>query len=205
MALRTLVKASEINNLSDARYCAGMGVEMIGFCLNENDPNFIGVNKLREIINWLSGIKIVGEFKGDNRAFIHQLSNELPLDYIQISDPIAFEELSEIGKPIILKINFNWTEIERVNNLIKSYKEKASYFLLETSTQLTKEHEVTLKDWIKTNKIILGFGIDKDSLNYIVNELSPAGISIKGENEIKPGLKDFETLSEVLELLEDDN
>ena len=41
MGLKTLVKVSEVNNLSDARYCAGMGVEMIGFSLDENHPKFI--------------------------------------------------------------------------------------------------------------------------------------------------------------------
>jgi phosphoribosylanthranilate isomerase len=52
MALKTLVKASEVNNLSDARYCAGMGVEMLGFCLDENHPKFIELARLREISVW---------------------------------------------------------------------------------------------------------------------------------------------------------
>ena len=33
MALNTLTAVTEINNLSDARYCAGMGVDIIGFNL----------------------------------------------------------------------------------------------------------------------------------------------------------------------------
>ena len=32
--LKTIVKVSEVNNLSDARYCAGMGVEYIGFSMD---------------------------------------------------------------------------------------------------------------------------------------------------------------------------
>ncbi len=35
MALKTIVKVGNITNLSDARYCAVMGVDMLGFCLNK--------------------------------------------------------------------------------------------------------------------------------------------------------------------------
>ena len=56
--LKTKVKVSSIENLSDARYCAGMGVEWLGF------PLAMPVEKLEEIRNWLAGVQIVGECIG---------------------------------------------------------------------------------------------------------------------------------------------
>ena len=41
--LKTLIKVSNINNLSDARYCAGMGVEMLGFSMDE-----LSIEKFKE-------------------------------------------------------------------------------------------------------------------------------------------------------------
>ena len=39
--LKTLVKVGEINNLSDARYSAGMGVELLGFALKHPERKVI--------------------------------------------------------------------------------------------------------------------------------------------------------------------
>ena len=67
MALKTFVKISAINNLSDARYCAGMGVDMLGFALEPTNPDSISPEKYTEIIGWLSGVKFVGEFEQSNQ------------------------------------------------------------------------------------------------------------------------------------------
>ncbi len=36
MSLNTFVYIRDVDNLSDARYCAGMGVDMIGFRLDRS-------------------------------------------------------------------------------------------------------------------------------------------------------------------------
>ena len=59
MSLKTFVKVGNITNLTDARYCAGMGVNQLGF--NVEDPNFT-VEKFKEITGWLEGIEYVAEF-----------------------------------------------------------------------------------------------------------------------------------------------
>jgi phosphoribosylanthranilate isomerase len=61
-----------------------------------------------------------------------------------------------------------------------------------------------LKNWCKNFPIILGIGIKKEELDLILNEIKPAGISLKGGEEIKPGLKSFDELSSILEELEID-
>src|SRR3954471_11542104 len=107
MALKTLVKASEVNNLSDARYCAGMGVEMLGFCLDENHPKFIELARLREISVWVSGVKTVGEFTGDNVLNINYLAEQLNLDFIQLNHTIEPHHIQELKRPVILKLDYN--------------------------------------------------------------------------------------------------
>jgi phosphoribosylanthranilate isomerase len=205
MALKTVVKVSEVNNLSDARYCAGMGVEMLGFCLDENHPKFIELARLREISVWVSGVKTVGEFAGDNVLNINYLADQLNLDYIQLNHTIQPELIRELKKPVILKMNFNPEEADELSNELKKYNNSVELFLLESEqTDSISGFENLLKNWCSSYKIILGFGIQKEMIEDILHKIKPLGMEIKGGDEIKPGLKSFEELSEVLEALEVD-
>ena len=49
--LKTQVKVSSITNLSDARYCAGMGVDLLGFPIQE-----ISLEKFTEILKQILAI-----------------------------------------------------------------------------------------------------------------------------------------------------
>jgi len=57
LALKTFVKASKINNLSDARYFAALEVDYIGFDGLPTSANYIAPGKQLEIAGWLSGPK----------------------------------------------------------------------------------------------------------------------------------------------------
>ena len=48
MALKTFVKISGVNNLSDARYCAGMGVNQLGFNIEDKHPNYTDPQSFKE-------------------------------------------------------------------------------------------------------------------------------------------------------------
>jgi phosphoribosylanthranilate isomerase len=53
--LTKTVKISNVTNLSDARYCAGMGVEMLGFSIDEDSPNYISPKNSRiSVPGWLA-------------------------------------------------------------------------------------------------------------------------------------------------------
>ncbi|MBX9851514.1 MAG: N-(5'-phosphoribosyl)anthranilate isomerase [Cytophagaceae bacterium] len=203
MSLRTLVKVSEVNNLSDARYCAGMGVEMIGFSLDENHPKFIELSKLREIAVWISGIKVVGEFTGENIDNINYLAEQLNLDYIQINHAIPNNLLHSLKKPVILKLIFEEHTSVELEKIFKAYKNNVAYYLIESETcDSISGIEDMLENWTVSYPILIGFGITNDSLEKITNEIKPKGIALKGGNEIKPGLKSFDELSSILEVLE---
>jgi phosphoribosylanthranilate isomerase len=69
MLTRT-VKISNVTNLSDARYCAGMGVEMLGFSIDEDSPNYISPKKFEDICSWLAGVTLVAETAQTNAESI---------------------------------------------------------------------------------------------------------------------------------------
>ena len=60
-----------------------------------------------------------------------------------------------------------------------------------------------LHDLAKLYKVIIGFGVEKSNLNYILDEVKPFGIGLQGSDEIRPGLKTFDELEEIFEALEE--
>src|SRR5690349_969235 len=88
MALKTLVKVGKISNLSDARYCAGMNVDLLGFRVVTGQDHYVSPELFKEIRGWFTGPAIVAEAYGiqkneDLPAIIQQY---LP-DYIELAIP----------------------------------------------------------------------------------------------------------------------
>jgi phosphoribosylanthranilate isomerase len=207
MALKTLVKVSAINNLTDARYCAGMGVEMLGFAIDETANNFIGFKKIEDIIQWVSGVQLVGEI---GEQSINKVS-EYGFDFIEINNPHDLDnhESADLNNlNIILKITLNQYSIntQYVGEILAKYHQQVSYFLLESDSTNSLVIDTFLKKslqtWCEKYKILLGFGINKENILDLIENIKPAGIALKGGDEISPGLKDMDNLSEILEVLE---
>lgn len=203
MGLKLKVKVSEVNNLSDARYCAGMGVDMLGFHLDENHPRFIDINTVKEITNWVHGVQVVGEFSASNIDNINYLAEELKLDFIELPVSFSPDDISKLQKAVILKLNLSKGSESDISEIIDQYSPFVEYFLLESEdSDSIEEIKSLLKIWNSSGKLLLGIGINKDSLPEIENSIKPAGIALKGGDEIKPGLKNFDELADILEELE---
>lgn len=206
MALRTIIKVGEITNLSEARYCAGMGVEMLGFPLDENHPRYVELTKVKEITGWLSGVKVVGEFTGNHAANIEFLAESIDLDFIQVDYPISFEALNHLQLPVILRINTDLFSTDEIDTCLKGHAHAhgIEYFLLDSETKTDLSGwEASIKKWASEYPILVGFGITPETVDDILSTIKPAGLSLKGEDEIRPGLKKFDELADILELLED--
>ncbi len=203
-----MVKVSEVTNLSDARYCAGMGVEMISFVLDENHPKFLQMEKILEITNWVSGIKVVGEFSGTSVKNINYLAEQLNLDLVQLDAASFHEEKPEkIKLPVILKIPFETLEVLHKIQKAEHNSSDIAYLqlVLESKEQLYQNLS-QLKEVVHQSPTILDIpSISKEDILEIIDILHPAGINLQGGSEDKPGMRDFSDLSELLEMLEEDN
>ncbi len=219
MALKTFVKISAVNNLSDARYCAGMGVDMLGFALEADNPDFITPEKYAEIIGWISGVQFVGEFEASNLEQIKTILENYPVNALQITNDSIIEQIQRKKKkenlegfiPIILKIGIMTTfcDIDDLHGLCGEYEKTVDYFLLE---HLDKKPDDVFSEWelghlLKLTAkfpIILGCCVNKNNVNDLIDNYNIAGISLKGGTEIRAGYKDFDDLAEILEVIEID-
>lgn len=205
MALRSFVKISAVTNLSDARYCAGMYVNLIGFDLEENSKNFTSSQKFNEITGWLSGVDFVAEFESTHPEKILTLVQEYNgINFIETKEEIYLRMLVNSSFGIILKKEMS-TE-EDLDDLIA----KAQFFkdfgvvlhLVSNSLDLDSSIIEKLKTLASSVDVLLGFGIEPDTIGEIIEDTGIKGIALEGGEEIKPGLKDFDQLAEILEVLE---
>ena len=200
--LRTLVKISNITNLSDARYCAGMGVEWLGFSMD--DASF---EKYREIRGWVSGVQVVGETESDDVAQITALSQQFLPDYLQVTVPEILPSLSLLGLPLMLRIDVASQSADEVAATLTNYRAAVEYFLLESSDPFARLDDAMLA-WLDKlalrYPILLGFGLREDTVAEVLDRVSVQGIALRGGDELRPGYKDFGQMMDLLERLDEE-
>ena len=197
--LKTLVKISNINNLSDARYCAGMGVELLGFQMKESS-----LEKYKEMRGWLAGVKIVGETDSESLLEIMDLKEKFQPDYLQVSSANNLQEITRMGLPIILKVDFS---LENIDAFLQKNAAWVEYFLVENSddfARLDDESLAKIDHLAFKHPIILGFGITENNANENIKNLKISGIALNGGHEDKPGQNEYAELMDILEVLEED-
>jgi phosphoribosylanthranilate isomerase len=193
--LKTLVKVSSITNLSDARYCAGMGVDLLGFPL-EN----ISLEQFTEIRNWLAGVEIVGEFSTHDADLIKSKVAEYKPDVLEIDTKVNLVAIQDIAVSKILRVNIDTDNLPAVFAASAPY---VSHFLLVgESPESLVGMEGSVEIWSAQYPIILGLEIPEADLDEWIDQSSIKGIGLKSGEEDRPGFRDFSDLMNILEKLE---
>ena len=194
MALRTSVKVGSITNLSDARYCAGMGVDWLGFRTMGNQEKYISPELFKEIFGWFAGPKVIAEVYGiQTQQQLEKVLADYQPEFIELSLK-EFSVLQTLTHPTILSVTYS--EFQQQKEIILKQKDRVEYLLVSSETdpahiiELTKEFSVLVKMSNQFKPELL--------------ELPIHGIALDGSSEEKPGLKSYEALANVLELLEVD-
>jgi phosphoribosylanthranilate isomerase len=192
MALKIKVKVGRITNLSDARYCAGMGVDMLGFSIS--GPSSISFEKFKEINGWITGPQLVLEIhslEDLDKAVTTFFSNHLEVSTTLLPLIKKTPETS-----LIVRLNLNqWNPGD-----LHSFKEMIEYVIVENYKEEQKE---TLQKISNEYSILIEQRDVAFNLDELIN-LPIAGIALNGSDELKPGLKEYNQLSEILEQLDVD-
>lgn len=206
MALKTAVIVNSITNLSDARYCAGMGVEMLGFDLYETSASYVQPQTFRVITEWVAGVKTVGELPQAEATDLEKLLAVYTIDYLQVAHSGDWKNLRSVGVPLICNVDctesFDAASFERQYNTIATY---VDFFLLQFPAweQVHSATWLELVNGIAGNyPVLIGADMTGSQIENLLAETKIKGIALKGSQEIRPGLKDFDDLASILELLE---
>jgi len=199
MSLRSLVKISAVNNLSVARYVAGMGVELLGFDLESTSDKYVDPDKFAAITSWVSGVKFVGEITAKNQRSVPKILDQYQLDYLQITVSQPINLVENLPLPLLVKIN--QTDETHISDCLEQYSSIADWFLIEPDEPMSEAQ----LDWCTRRALefplILGSNISTHNVHHLI-ESGFAGIALEGGNEIKPGMGNFDELADLLEALE---
>lgn len=178
MALKAKVKVGRITNLSEARYCAGMGVDLLGFPVGEDG---LKPEQYKQMIEWVSGPEFVLEVHR-SQSDLKYITDNYPGHYIEIGIH-QLNWLSRKDLNFVVAINpGEWMKLAGYENIkfVEVFdwnnEEVDSEFPVLINVESTDSADEALR------------------LKY--------GIALTGSDEEKPGIKDYSNLAEILEALE---
>jgi len=208
------IKASEIGNLTDARYFSAMGVNWLGFMLDPGQATAVSATQLLAMREWLSGPKIVGELGTMSDAeTLQQAIEVLKIDALQVGQFTDIENVKKLAGQVGFILEQVPESLENLSDLEFAWREWATFtefFLLNLdkngfSWNDIKTHATalaTLKQLSANFQLMLSLDFEAEQLSEIIELLNPYGISLKGGVEEKVGVKSFEELDVFFETLE---
>lgn len=189
MSLVATVKVGKISNLSDARYCSGMGVSYLGFRVSAADPSYIDPVQFQEMRGWFAGPLIVAEVS--HSATSTEIKKRYEPDFLEI--PLDdLDHWKGAGLPLFIRGKAD--DLLHARSDLQALGPQLSHLVLvDNSGSLAQVCElfptlVTIKDTHPIREIL---------------ELHAKGFNLEGSPEDKPGFTDYGQLPEILESLED--
>jgi phosphoribosylanthranilate isomerase len=194
MALKTLVKVGKISNLSDARYCAGMSVDMLGFSVINGRENYVSPELFKEMRGWFTGPSIVAEIYGIEK---HEDLAAIFQAYLPDLVEGSFSDIKKLHSAFASYIlSTTYEEVKAHEDELGIYRTQIAYLIIPESTPMDQIETLS-----REYKLLLRI----DSMNPEDSKLHNThikGIALQGSSEDKPGLKNYDALASVLEKLE---
>lgn len=206
MSLKTFVKIGKIDNLSDARYCAGMMVDILGFNLEEGTEGYVSPENYKEISEWVAGVEFCGEFANAEIAEIKLATTQYELNYLEVQKIDHLEELADMGTKLIYKLVINSTEeLEQIANKLDLVADLVEHVIISsTDSELFDQIESQLSNLKSEVSLIRGYDINTISAPQVPVNNVFSGIELEGSPEDRPGYKDYGIVMDILEELEED-
>jgi phosphoribosylanthranilate isomerase len=197
MGLRTTVKVGSITNLSDARYCAGMGVDILGFNAVEGEPDYIAPIPFQELRGWFVGPRVVAEMYGVTQPDKFEvLLHEYQPDMIELS---VHELLKLRPKEIPLILSIDPDHITDQRAVLRDFQAQLKYLLIPATTD-----QMVVKDMASQYDVLLALEKgDKVDIEFL-SQHPAIGLALKGTPEERAGYKSYDGLALVLEQLQED-
>ena len=173
----------------------------MGFCFDTSNVNYIPPVKAKQIIDWTSGCFVVAEFGNQSIHEIIAITEMLNIDIVEINNHLMPADLVEIDKPIIKKIDISLLNKETLTAEIALYLTKVDAFHLFTSHENSSITEEQLKEICANHKIFWGLNTSSKTIKAIIASYQPYALNITGGDEEKTGVKDFDELNNILEVL----
>ena len=187
------VIATDIANLTDARYFAAWGVDAMAYSIDANGENALTPAQLKEITDWVEGPVTMIKMEGlEIPESLEEVLSTIQVDGVIVGPFIDISTHKEIEK------------VYRICTLEDGYQD-GEFLVLTLATEVSKLSATQIES-IKTitasKSVFLDARFTASDLSTI-ESLGFEGIILKGGEEEKVGYKSFDELDEILEALFD--
>jgi phosphoribosylanthranilate isomerase len=208
--LKLKIKASQITNLTDARYFAAKEVEWLSFNFAEKTDNYIEPMRARAMFDWVEVPYLIGEFNGFDAEGVNFYAESWGLKAVQVGDNTEVFDLKSdyILKEITVDANSTAEELSRqmlpLKNIVAAFELNFDVNILSFSNLKSGRGPLSINDLFglcEAFNIILNIDFQLVELEEIMN-LKPFGLSLKGGEEERVGVKSFDELDDIFDKLE---
>ncbi|PDH41815.1 MAG: hypothetical protein CND83_02830 [Rhodothermaeota bacterium MED-G19] len=199
MSLKYFVHVSSITNLSDARYCSGMMVNSLGFDLDENSNNKLSTENINEICAWVNGVDFVGEFNNSSSNYINDILNKINFEYISININKSIKNIDFDNKRILISIPDPKLITSKINDHLMSFFPDSRTIIIDNMNKKS----ISKLDILDNNYDIIINPLDNINTTKSFLDKFNLGLLLKGSQEIKPGYKDYDSISDYLEAIDE--
>ena len=199
MSLKYFVHVSSINNLSDARYCSGMMVNSLGFDLDKESKTKLPLENINEICKWVNGVDFVGEFNNSQSNYINEVINELDFNYISVNISNTIKSIDFDHQKIIIVLPQPNLISPRTNNYLRDNFPESRTLIIDN---LTKD-SISKLELLTDNYEIIINPLETINITKTILNKFDLGLLLKGSQEIKPGYKDYDSISDYLDAIDE--
>ena len=201
------IKASNVTNLTDARYFAAKEVAYLGFTLEEGADGYLDPMYMKAIREWIAGPLIVGEFFRMPIEHVAEAAAFYGLDAVQVAASSHLGGLATlVGMEVVLHVDGN---LERpvLEHIFREAAPLVSCFLLDFSKN--QDWESTLytdtdfwNELFELRPTLLQANLAAAHLPKLMKTFNLSGLSLVGGEEERVGVKSFDEIEEIFEVLE---
>lgn len=188
------LKVSGISSLTDARYCAGMGVQFLSLNFDEKGNSSIEQSAFFAIRPWIEGVEWIGEYSGSDTSLLNELIASFDLktwivhenlDLSGFSSDINFIKDYSLGKENLhdnpegdLHVNLSELEAEEKLDFLQSA-------------------------FLNEKRIFVSNPVTVSETELLSSSFPDLIFSLRSSEEDRPGWMDLGALQDYLEELDD--
>ena len=210
---RPLVKVCGLTTLEDARYCAGLGADYLGFIQHPESPRYVSPAAAREMLSWIYGAQGVGVFVNRSADEVNAACEAAGFAFAQLHGDEPPHVAQAVTVPVIKAIRvFHDASSEQLRWAIDPYLDHVHAILLDThstslwggtgesfSWRLARDLSRDLAD--RGVPLLLAGGLTPGNVVEAVETMRPAGVDVSSGLESSPGVKDFEKVQAFFDAL----
>jgi phosphoribosylanthranilate isomerase len=206
MSLSKFVKIANVSNLSDARYCAGMMVDILGFEIsNPQSEHFVDKETFNELTQWVAGVSFAGECHNTTFEFVQEIISKYQVQYLELNQLDILKQVDgRFDKLLIFKLSLHaGFDPSEIKSILEQADDYAELIIIDCQKEVnTQAVEALIGTTNLKSNLLRSYDLDTHS----VTQLSPFwyGIELQASIEEQAGYKDYGIVMDILEQIEED-